>query len=192
MWKTNFSFCLAERFTPARGQQAASWNHSQHAGAHYGQAEFHHEQARGATTRASKSAPQKSANSRKKGRNGDINSHSIHFVIFVSWTNLCLINNRVVIWKTSLFYSRTEIWRLCDFFFFFFFLIWDGSKSLFSLFTLQVPKIAVYINGRKQRFLLLRDTWCASLKDTRSLRKTTALSVLRLSQKHWGPVHGKV
>ncbi|XP_036954793.1 uncharacterized protein LOC119019918 isoform X2 [Acanthopagrus latus] len=73
LWQTN---CMQqdntemdcnERFTPARGQQAASWNHSQHAGAHYGQAEFHHEQAQGATTRASKSAPQKSANSRKKG-----------------------------------------------------------------------------------------------------------------------------
>lgn len=58
-----------ERLQPASGPQAASWDHSEHPGTHYGPAESYHEQAHGATTGANRTVPAASGivNSGKKG-----------------------------------------------------------------------------------------------------------------------------
>ncbi|XP_044052468.1 uncharacterized protein LOC122876325 isoform X3 [Siniperca chuatsi] len=50
-----------------RGQQTASWDNNEHSSACHGPAEFHHEQAHGATTDGNMTVPEKSVNSGKKG-----------------------------------------------------------------------------------------------------------------------------
>ncbi|KAM9360021.1 uncharacterized protein ABDE67_000656 [Symphorus nematophorus] len=57
-----------QRLQPARGHQAASWDHSEHHSVRYGPAEFYHEQAHGATTGANMTGPPTSVNLGKKAR----------------------------------------------------------------------------------------------------------------------------